>query len=193
MTHIFIAYQQNNDQSFYSLFPFSWNWLSSCVHIDKKETTHIVDDEFTFFPANNNIPLGNPVYDKDRQFVNFTLQNELTVGEFYNITVDYSGKLDNDLAGLYYSSYEELNTTTNQMEKRSVTVLDSASLGVSFSFYITVFHLLISTTKGNLILTKVVIELRLANKGSEYQINVMMTGGGTISKKKELKPLLSKH
>ena len=90
--------------------------------------------------ANNNIPLGNPVYDKDRQFVNFTLQNELTVGEFYNITVDYSGKLDNDLAGLYYSSYEELNTTTNQMEKRSVTVLDSASLGVSFSFYITVFH-----------------------------------------------------
>ena len=80
--------------------------------------------------------------------MNFTLQNELKVGEFYNITLEYEGELDNDLAGLNYSSYDELNTTTNQVEKRSVTVLDSASLGVSYSFYITVFDLPISTTKG---------------------------------------------
>ena len=66
----------------------------------------------------NYVALNSPVYDKDRQFVNFTLQNELKVGEFYNITLEYEGKLDNDLAGLYYSSYDELNTTTNQMEKR---------------------------------------------------------------------------
>ena len=118
--------------------------------------------------------------------MNFTLQYELTVGEFYNITVDYSGKLDNDLAGLYYSSYEELNTTTNQMEKRSVAVLDSASLGVSFSFYITVFHLPISATKGNLILTKAVIELWLAKQWLRILNKCNDAGGGTISKKKKL-------
>lgn len=70
------------------------------------------------------------MYDGDRQFVNFTLQNELVQGQFYNITLGYSGKLDNDLAGLYYSSYDELDAGSGQMEKRlECTAMVKVSLG----------------------------------------------------------------
>ena len=58
------------------------------------------------------------MYDLDRQFVNFTLREELEVGEQYTLSVDYAGKLDNDLAGLYYSSYDAINQTTNERETR---------------------------------------------------------------------------
>lgn len=55
------------------------------------------------------IDLDKPVYDTDRQFVNFTIKDNkmLEVGKTYKIDLEYEGKLDNSLAGLYYSSYDE--------------------------------------------------------------------------------------
>jgi len=48
-----------------------------------------------------------PVYDIDREFVNFTLGEELVVGQNYTVEFKYEGKMDNSLGGLYYSSYNE--------------------------------------------------------------------------------------
>ena len=59
-----------------------------------------------------------PVYDKDRQFVNFTLDTTLTVGTKYILSLGYTGPLENDLAGLYYSTYDVTDPTTNITTKR---------------------------------------------------------------------------
>ena len=95
-----------------------WIFVLQHHHYHHMQYHFCESDAYCFTLDGRNIALSTPVYDKDRQFVNFTLQNELKVGEFYNITLEYEGELDNDLAGLDYSSYDELNTTTNLMEKR---------------------------------------------------------------------------
>lgn len=69
------------------------------------------------FPGSQEIALGDPDYDVERQFVHFHLQEELVAGSRYILTLGYEGKLDNDLAGLYYSSYDSTNPTTGEQVK----------------------------------------------------------------------------
>jgi len=64
--------------------------------------------------------IGGPVYDKEREFVKFPTQTKLTVGNNYTLDVGYEGPLQNDLAGLYYSSYDEVDSNTNTVTKRYV-------------------------------------------------------------------------
>ncbi|XP_067940049.1 aminopeptidase Ey-like isoform X2 [Watersipora subatra] len=52
------------------------------------------------------IAIDHPVYDNDREFVNFTTSTPLEVNKQYRLTLSYSGPLKNDLAGLYYSTYK---------------------------------------------------------------------------------------
>jgi len=76
--------------------------INICINID-----HIV----LFLDGTNIDIIGGPVYDKERK---------LTVGNTYTLDVGYEGPLQNDLAGLYYSSYDEVDSTTNTVTKRYI-------------------------------------------------------------------------
>ena len=67
--------------------------------------------------------IDGPTYDEARQFINFTLDKDLTVGNSYTLSLDYSGKLDDGLAGLYYSSYDYKDPASGDMKKRSLPTL----------------------------------------------------------------------
>lgn len=59
-----------------------------------------------------------PVFDEDRQFVNFTLGGPLVVGRQYRLSLGYKGPIENDMAGLYYSTYSATNEVTGETETR---------------------------------------------------------------------------
>jgi len=49
-------------------------------------------------------------YDLARNFYNITVDESLKVGKLYRIYINYTGLLDDDLAGFYRSSYQDVET-----------------------------------------------------------------------------------
>ncbi|KAK7090085.1 hypothetical protein V1264_009931 [Littorina saxatilis] len=82
------------------------------------------------------------VEDKDRQFVNITLDSTLTAGQNYTVSMDFTGPLDaNGLDGLYLSSYQNASGTvylaTTQFEptdaRKAFPCMDEPAMKATFT------------------------------------------------------------
>ncbi|GFO22826.1 aminopeptidase n, partial [Plakobranchus ocellatus] len=83
----------------------------------------------------------NMEIDKDREFIVLILSKNLVVGREYKVTMTYSAVLDNDLKGLYYSTYTRGNDSiyivTTQFQptdaRRAFPCFDEPALKATFN------------------------------------------------------------
>lgn len=88
--------------------------LTNCTNITlHSHLLNINESSVDLSSANNaNVPqVKGMVFDKKRQFLIFNLSEPLENGQEYNIRMNFTGKLRDDLNGLYRSSYKRGNKT----------------------------------------------------------------------------------
>lgn len=99
------------DYRFYGEVNIQFRCLEVMTSIVLHANQLVIDSQRLKGSTGNEVKVKRLTEDKDLQWLNFTLDEALVPGSDYQLQVNFSGPLKNDMEGIYWSSYLENNIT----------------------------------------------------------------------------------